>query len=210
VYPAIPNSGRPAALGRLVGVNVSRLVLASRSPRRLALLEGLGLSFEVDPPDLSEERHAGESPVAMVARLSRAKALAVAARHPDALVVAADTTVATDGEVLEKPRDASENAAFLRRLSGRDHVVHTGHCLVHAGCVVDEVRSTTVRFRTLDEDEVAWYAASGEGIDKAGGYAIQGLGACLVEAVDGCYTNVVGLSLPTVLRGARALGVRLV
>jgi septum formation protein len=186
------------------------IVLASRSPRRLALLEGLGIDFAVDPADVSEVRSAGEKPDAMVARLCRTKALAVAARHPDALVIAADTTVAAGDEVLEKPRDELENATFLRRLSGRDHVVHTGHCLVHEGRVVDEVRTTTVRFRSLDEAEIAWYAASGEGLDKAGGYAIQGLGACLVDAVEGCYTNVVGLSLPTVLLAARALGVRLV
>lgn len=170
----------------------------------------MGLEFDVDPADVPEIRTASEPPATMVARLCRAKASAVAERHPGALVIAADTTVAIGDEVLEKPRDALENAAFLRRLSGRDHVVHTGHCLVHAGRVVEEVRSTTVRFRELDEVDVAWYAASGEGLDKAGGYAIQGLGACLVDAVHGCYTNVVGLSLPTVLRGARTLGVRLV
>jgi septum formation protein len=185
-------------------------VLASRSPRRLALLAGLGLDVEVDPADVSEARRPGESPEAMVARLSRDKACLVAARRPDALVIAADTTVAVAGEVLEKPHDAGENVRFLRRLAGRDHLVHTGHCLVYGARSVAEVRTTTVRFRALDDDEVAWYAASGEGLDKAGGYAIQGLGACLVDAVEGCYTNVVGLSLPTVVRGSRSLGVRLV
>jgi septum formation protein len=191
-------------------VSSPRIVLASRSPRRVALLRELGLSAQLVPADLPEGRADGERPEAMVDRLAREKALTVARDHGDALVIAADTTVALADEILEKPRDALENERFLRRLTGRSHLVHTGHCLVLAGRVVGAVRTTEVRFRSLDDEEIAWYAASGEGLDKAGGYAIQGLGAALVEGVHGCYTNVVGLSLPTVLRCARELGVRLV
>jgi len=191
-------------------VTPPRIVLASRSARRLELLTALGLHVEVDPTDVPEAREHGEAPEAMVARLARAKAAAAASRSGDALVIAADTTVALGDEVLEKPQDAAENARFLRRLAGRAHVVHTGHCLVYGGRAVEEVRTTVVRFRDLDDHEIVWYAASGEGLDKAGGYGIQGLGACLVEAVEGCYTTVVGLSLPTVVRAARALGVRVV
>jgi septum formation protein len=191
-------------------VTSPRLVLASRSPRRVALLRDLGLSVAVVPSYVPEGRRPEETPEAMVTRLARDKALAVAADQGDALVIAADTTVAIGDEVLEKPHDEAENGLFLRRLAGRDHVVHTGHCLALAGRSVEAVQTTVVRFRPLDDDEVAWYAASGEGLDKAGGYAIQGLGAALVESVHGCYTNVVGLSLPTLLRAARELGVRLV
>jgi septum formation protein len=199
------------------------LVLASASPRRRELLAGLGLSFEIDVPDVDETPLEGESPEAMVLRLARAKALAVAVRRqvgpdavapvpPDAppLVIAADTTVVLDGESLGKPHDVEEAAGFVARLSGRDHWVHTGHALrlgEREACVL---RSTRVRFRPLDAAEIADYAATGEGLDKAGGYAIQGLGATLIDGIDGCYGAVVGLSLPAVLLAARELGVRLV
>jgi septum formation protein len=191
-------------------VPVPEVVLASRSPRRLELLTSLGLRVTVDPADVPEGRASGEGPSEMVERLSLEKAEVVAARHPQALVIAADTTVALGGELLEKPHDQDENAAFLRRLSGRAHVVHTGHCLVHQGRLVQALRRTLVRFRALDEQEIAWYVATGEGLDKAGGYAIQGRGAALVDGIDGCYTTVVGLSVPAVVEAARQLGVPVV
>lgn len=205
------------------------LVLASASPRRRELLAGLGLSFEIEVPDVDETPLEGEAPDAMVLRLARAKALAVAARRTAAgggappaggaasadaprrpLVIAADTTVVLDGESLGKPRDVAEAAAFVARLSGRDHWVHTGHALRLGEREATALRSTRVRFRPLDASEIADYAATGEGLDKAGGYAIQGLGATLIDAIDGCYGAVVGLSLPAVLLAARELGVRLV
>jgi septum formation protein len=214
------------------------LVLASASPRRRELLAGLGLSFEIDVPDVDESPLAGEAPEAMVLRLARAKALAVAERRrpatvaragvassdtvaaqagaaaaqarPSPLVIAADTTVVLDGDVLGKPRDVEEATAFVARLAGRDHWVHTGHALRLGDREASVLRSTRVRFRPLDAAEVADYAATGEGLDKAGGYAIQGLGATLIDAIDGCYGAVVGLSLPAVLLAARELGVRLV
>jgi len=210
------------------------LVLASASPRRRELLAGIGLSFVVDVPDVDESPLAGESPEAMVLRLACAKALAVAERRrpvaerrgpvseprsavdarraaPTAsLVIAADTTVVLDGEMLGKPRDVAEAAAFVARLAGRDHWVHTGHALRLGAREASVLRSTRVTFRPLDAAEVADYAATGEGLDKAGGYAIQGLGATLIDGIDGCYGAVVGLSLPAVLLAARELGVRLV
>jgi septum formation protein len=202
------------------------LVLASASPRRRELLAGLGLSFEIDVPDVDESPLAGEAPEAMVLRLARAKALAVAERRrpaavahagaaaaqarPSPLVIAADTTVVLDGDVLGKPRDVEEATAFVARLAGRDHWVHTGHALRLDDREASVLRSTRVRFRPLDAAEIADYAATGEGLDKAGGYAIQGLGATLIDAIDGCYGAVVGLSLPAVLLAARELGVRLV
>jgi septum formation protein len=211
------------------------LVLASASPRRRELLAGIGLSFVVDVPDVDEAPLANESPEAMVLRLAGAKARAVAERRravserrravserrgadvdrwgaaaTPPLVIAADTTVVLDGEMLGKPRDVAEAAAFVARLAGRDHWVHTGHALRLGDREASVLRSTRVRFRALDATEVADYAATGEGLDKAGGYAIQGLGATLIDGIDGCYGAVVGLSLPAVLLAARELGVRLV
>lgn len=204
-----------------------RIVLASGSPRRRELLAGLGVAFEVEVPDVDEARLPGEDPGALVLRLARAKAAAVAARRAlaerpapevvgaggdagaEPLVIAADTTVVVDGAVLEKPRDVAEAAAFVARLAGRVHEVHTGHALRRGDLEVAEVRTTRVRFRPLDDDEVRAYAATGEGLDKAGGYAIQGRGAALIEGIDGCYGTVVGLSLPWLVVAARRLGVRL-
>ncbi|MDF1524004.1 MAG: Maf family protein [Trueperaceae bacterium] len=193
-------------------MQVPTVVLASGSPRRRELLAGLGVRFVVDVPDVDERPLVGEDPAAMVLRLARAKAAAVAARHRGAdaaLVIAADTTVVIDGEMLGKPNDEAEAAAFVARLSGRTHEVHTGHALRRGEREVAELRTTRVRFRALDADEMRAYAATGEGLDKAGGYAIQGRGAALVDAIDGCYGTVVGLSLPLVVVAARTLGVRL-
>ncbi len=147
----------------------------------------------------------------MVERLSLEKACACqAALAQDALVIAADTTVVVGERVLEKPRDVAENRSFLRLLQGREHRVLTGHTLARAGRRETLVVDTKVRFRALDGGEIERYAASGEGLDKAGGYAIQGRGSALVAGIDGCYFNVVGLSVPTVVEAARRLGVRLV
>ena len=209
------------------GPTAPPLVLASASPRRRELLAGLGLSFEIDVPDVDESPLVGESPDAMVMRLARAKARAVATRRaatgvpvgaasaparpiPVPLVIAADTTVVLDGQALAKPRDVAEAAAFLTRLAGRTHLVHTGHALRLGAREATALRSTAVRFRALDAREIDDYAATGEGLDKAGGYAIQGIGATLIDGIDGCYGAVVGLSLPAVLLAARELGVRLV
>jgi septum formation protein len=190
---------------------VPALVLASASPRRRELLAGLGLSFEIDVPDVDESIHADEAPDAMVLRLARAKAAAVGVRRDAAtLVIAADTTVVVDGETLAKPHDVAEAAAFVSRLAGRAHLVHTGHALRLGAREVTALRTTVVRFRPLDHAEIEAYAATGEGLDKAGGYGIQGLGATLIDGIEGCYGAVVGLSLPAVVLAARALGVRLV
>lgn len=199
------------------------LVLASASPRRRELLAGLGLSFEIDVPDVDETPLADEAPEAMVLRLARAKALAVAVRRrpvgpgggaaasldASPLVIAADTTVVLDGESLGKPRDVAEAAAFVARLSGRDHWVHTGHALRLGEREASVLRSTRVRFRPLDATEVADYAATGEGLDKAGGYAIQGLGALFVSEMRGSYSGVVGLPLYETGRLLAAAGVDL-
>ena len=174
------------------------LILASQSPRRRELLTRLGLAFEVAPADLDETRRATESPEAYVVRLAEEKARAIASRvaaSPPHAVLGADTTVVLDGAVLNKPADLGESERMLRALSGRTHVVHTGVALVLAPeqAVRTVVVATRVTFRVLPEATITRYVASGEGLDKAGAYGIQDLGAALVHTIDGSYTNVVGL-----------------
>ena len=194
--------------GRLVFV--TPIVLASGSPRRRDLLEGLGLTFAVEPAEVDERPRAGETPAALVARLSSVKAQWGVDRHPGALVIAADTVVVVDGRGLGKPVDAAEGARFLVALAGRTHSVLTGHTLARDSRCASVTVRTEVTFRELDPAEIGRYVGTGEGLDKAGGYAIQGRGAALVERVEGCYFNVVGLSLSTVVCLARRLGVALV
>lgn len=194
-----------------------RLVLASCSPRRRAMLESLGLDFEIRPVDLDETPLPGEEAEPYVARLAREKADAAlrlggagaAGDGPGELVLAADTVVVLDGELLGKPADEAAARAMLARLAGREHLVHTGVELVHGpgdgGRRAHDVATTRVEIDPLDEATVAWYVATGEPLDKAGSYAIQGLGNLFVGAIDGNYTNVVGLPLPTVYRLFREL-----
>ncbi|WP_293179451.1 Maf family protein [Oceanithermus sp.] len=165
------------------------LVLASGSPRRRELLARLGLPFEVRPPAAEEAPRPGETPAQTARRLAEAKAAAVMGDW----VVAADTVVEVEGRALGKPRDAEENERFLRLLSGRDHRVHTGLALVGPGGAASLVSTATVRFRQLADWEIAAYAASGEGLDKAGGYGIQEKGMVLVEAIEGDFFTVMGL-----------------
>jgi septum formation protein len=186
------------------------LLLASASPRRRALLAALGARFEVVPADVDEDAGPGEAPEATAARLAAAKAAAVAERRPEARVLAADTVVILDGASLGKPRDAAENRAFLRRLAGVPHTVVTAHVLRGPEGAAAASVATEVRLRRLRDHEIERWARSGEGLDKAGGYAIQDLGAALVDEVHGCYSNVVGLSLPAVVALAAQLGVDLV
>lgn len=196
------------------------VVLASASPRRRELLAAIGVRARVLPADVDEAPLPDEGAEALVARLAAAKAEAVAARlravaepagGPVAapLVIAADTVVVLGDHVLGKPADADEARAFIERLAGCTHLVLTGHCLRRDDALAARVVHTRVTFRALDADEVTRYVASGEGSDKAGAYAIQGRGAGLVVGIEGCYSNVVGLSLPTVITLARGLGVRL-
>lgn len=186
--------------------SLTPLILASGSPRRRELLATLGVPFAVEVADVNETVLVGERPIELAQRLAVQKAEAVAARHPEATILAADTVVTIDDVVLGKPRDAMENAAFLRQLAGRPHDVITGHCIIHEGRVLQEAVQTRVWLRTLDEDEIARWVESGEGLDKAGGYAIQNLGAGLVGEIQGCFTNVVGLSMPAVLRLVKQVG----
>lgn len=181
-----------------------RLILASQSPRRRELLTTAGFSFDVRVRPVEEVRAAWESPEAYVQRLATEKAEAswVGA---DEIVLGADTVVVLDQDVLEKPRDLADARRMLQLLSGREHRVITGICLRHAGGrEVDHV-STAVRFTELSAAEIGAYVTSGEPMDKAGAYAIQGLASKFVERIDGCFFNVVGLPLSRVYRYLQAL-----
>jgi len=183
-----------------------RLVLASASPRRTNLLAELGLPFEVRPADVDETPHPGESAEALVARLARAKAEAGAgAAGSDAIVLGADTTVVVDGAILGKPRDDAEAAWMLGRLAGRRHDVLTGVSVRHGAHEVGRVESTAVWVSALTTEDIAWYVASGEGRDKAGAYAIQGLASRFIPRIDGSYANVVGLPVAAVAELLRSV-----
>jgi len=184
------------------------VVLASGSPRRRELLEQIGLRFEVRPADIDESVRDGEVPTAYVHRLSVEKAAAVAVRA-GAVVIAADTTVDVDGEILGKPADDAEALAMLRQLSGRRHHVHTGVTVRIDDRSATEVVTTAVEMVAITDVDATWYVATGEPFDKAGGYAIQGAGGVFVAGVEGSVSNVVGLPLATVVALARGLGVEL-
>ena len=178
------------------------LVLASRSPRRSELLRNAGIAFRVEAADVDETPRAREAPEDYVQRVAEAKAMAVAP-GPNDIVLGADTVVVIDGEMLGKPADAADAARMLRLLSGRRHEVITGICLRKANQVVRDWAATSVWFNPLSGDEIEEYVASGEPMDKAGAYAIQGLASKFVERIDGCYFNVMGLPVAMVYRHLR-------
>ncbi len=181
-----------------------RIVLASQSPRRAALLAMAGITFDVDPADVDESVHDGELAEPYVRRIARAKAETVAARYSGRVVLAADTTVVLDDAILAKPVDRADAARMLRALAGRDHDVLTGVAVARDGRIDDHVESTRVTFAPMTDDEIASYIASGEADDKAGAYGIQGLAACFIPRIDGSYSNVVGLPVEVVYRMLRA------
>jgi septum formation protein len=177
------------------------LILASASPRRKQLLEMLGIPVVVRPSHIHEERAGHETPREYVERLAREKATSVAGEPgAGALVLGADTTVALGDEILEKPRDAEDAVRMLRLLQGRSHDVVTGVALVSNGSVRQATDVTRVTFRPADDATLRAYVATGEPMDKAGGYGIQGYGAALVERVEGDFFGVMGLPLRLVLR----------
>jgi septum formation protein len=187
-----------------------RLILASASPRRHALLTALGLPFRAETSQVPEVRRPKEAPPAYARRLAAEKASAVADRNDGALpVLAADTVVCLGDRVLEKPESAEAAVETLTALSGRTHRVVTGVAVSFAGTVHQQAVITEVRFRTLTPAEIAWYVGTGEPMDKAGAYAIQGTGSFLIEAIDGSPSNVVGLPLAETLDLLRGVGLRL-
>jgi septum formation protein len=177
------------------------LILASASPRRRELLAQAGFTFEVVPARVPEVQEPREDPIHFVTRLAREKAEAVAATHaltPDTLVLGADTIVVVDEEILGKPRDEADAARMLRQLSGKTHQVITGVCLAKGRERQRAAEVTFVRFNTLSDPEIDAYVATGEPLDKAGAYAIQGRAGRWVPRIHGCYFNVVGLPLALV------------
>jgi len=174
------------------------LILASASPRRAELLRNARIPFVVEPAHVAEAPTPGELPPHYAQRLARNKALSVFARHPDAAVLGADTVVVVDGHLLEKPADEADAARMLRLLSGRTHQVITGVCLVAPGFERTQAETTEVTFSGLSQDDIDGYVRSREPMDKAGGYAIQGIASRWAERIAGCYFNVVGLPVPRV------------
>jgi septum formation protein len=183
------------------------LILASGSPRRRRILEGLGLAFVVDVPDIHEDTVEGEEPADHVVRLARLKARAVAGRRSSGTIVAADTAVLLDGRILGKPGGPPEAELMLRSLRGRWHEVYTGvaavRCSDWASAYGQE--RTRVLVRDLTDEEIRDYVAGGEPLDKAGAYGIQECGAALVSRVEGCFYNVVGLPVTRLLHVLREL-----
>ena len=177
-----------------------KIILASRSPRRSELLTAAGISFEVLAADIDETPHANEAPAAYVERLAREKAAAIARRWPDAVVVAADTAVVLDGQVLGKPVDAADAARMLRDLGGRAHDVLTGVAVAAAGQTHARVERTVVWMHDWPAEDIERSVASGEPLDKAGAYALQGYAARFIPRIDGSPSNVVGLPLEAVVQ----------
>ena len=186
-----------------------QLVLASASPRRAQILRSLGVRFRVRVANVDESLEPGERAKAAAERLARKKALAVAALEATLPVLAADTLVVCDDAALGKPASEDDAARMLRRLAGRDHEVVTGVCLAHAGRILAGIERSLVRFAPLADDEIAAYVATGEPLDKAGGYHIDGRGALFVESVTGSPSNVAGLPVRLVARLCAEAGVRL-
>jgi septum formation protein len=175
----------------------SQLILASKSPRRYELLKQVGLDFEVIPSGVAEDFFNTESPREHVLRLAEAKAREVASKYPDRWVIAADTIVYINGSILGKPKSREEAVDMLRCLSGQEHRVLTGFsvCRSEKGESDKEAVQTVVKMKPLTSSEMTWYVQTGEPFDKAGGYAIQGIGSFMIESIRGSYTNVVGLPL---------------
>jgi septum formation protein len=183
-----------------MGHRAGKLVLASSSPRRRELLSGMGFSLDIVRPEADESARAGESPAELACRLARDKAAEVAFGHfegRDEIVIGADTIVVLGGEVLGKPKDAPDAVRMLGKLSGATHEVITAFCVINPGAGKEVTRHvhTMVTFRRLSPEMIARYVGAGEPMDKAGAYAAQGVGASLIERIEGSYTNVVGLPL---------------
>ncbi len=177
-----------------------RLILASGSPRRRELLAQAGLAFEVIPADIDESRRPHEAAADYVQRLALEKALAIHSLHPDAVVLGADTTVVLDGNVLNKPADRAEAEQMLRSLSGREHEVFTGIAVVASALQRNEVVQTTVVFDPIPEADLQHYLSTGDSLDKAGAYGIQGYAARWIPRIEGDFFNVMGLPVAATIR----------
>jgi len=186
----------------------SRIILASASPRRADLLKKFGLEFELAPSNIGERPHPDEAPADYITRIARAKVIAVARQREHGLVLGADTVVVLDGRLLGKPENEQSARDMLGLLSGKWHAVMTGVALydIESRREVADYDKTLVRFAQMSDREIAWYLSTGEPMDKAGAYGVQGFGGLFVEEIAGNYYNVVGLPIPLVYRLARRLG----
>ncbi len=189
-------------------MNGHELILASGSPRRKELLTQVGLSFSIDKADIDEAQTDGEKAEEYVLRLSEEKARVVAERHKDRVILAADTTVVLDGDILGKPESQAHGVEMLQRLSANTHEVLTGIAVINRSRQESFISSSRVIFREISMDEITWYWNTGEPEDKAGAYGLQGRGAAFVTAIDGSFTNVIGLPLAETLFLLRGFGVR--
>ncbi len=176
-------------------MNNKKIILASESPRRRDILEQAGIDFIVIPSSINESDFSKEKPSDYVKKLSAAKALDIAEKYPEAWVIGADTIVVIDGTILEKPESREHAVKMLKRLSNRVHLVYTGFalCCKNRNRIIKKCIKTEVKFKKLSAKEIEWYVNSDEPFDKAGAYAIQGLGTFIVKSINGSYTNVVGL-----------------
>jgi septum formation protein len=193
-------------------VRQPKIILASASPRRAELLEQIGVEFEIAPSQTEERPHPDEAPADYITRIARAKVIAVARGRDAGLVIGADTIVVLDGRLMGKPEDQTAAEKMIAQLSGRWHAVMTGVALydIETTSEVADCDKTLVKFSRLNEREIRWYVSTGEPMDKAGAYGIQGLGGLFVDEIAGNYYNVVGLPIPLVYRLARRLGYSLV
>jgi septum formation protein len=185
-----------------------RVVLASASPRRRQLLDLVGITHEVRPSNIDETMRPRETPRRHAERLAREKATAIATRDPDLITIAADTIVVINGKVLGKPKDAHDAARMLALLSGREHVVTTAVAVSRGKKLRSAVEEVRVKFRRLRDDEIEAYIATGEPMDKAGAYGIQGYGATIVERIEGDYFAVMGLPIVRLVGLLRDVGIR--
>lgn len=172
------------------------IILASQSPRRRELLALMGLDFTVITSDVEEKPPHGAAPDAYVSALAVQKAEAVAKDHPDACVIGADTVVYLDGDILGKPHTPENAKRFLSRMQGRQHTVYTGVAVIANGKTDVRVDTTKVTFTPISEAEIDWYISTGEPLDKAGAYGVQGPGGIFVRQIEGNYFNVIGMPLP--------------
>ena len=189
-------------------MSACRVVLASSSPRRRDLLNLIGIEHEVRPPNIDETMRPGEVPRRHAERLAREKASAIATRDPDLITIGADTVVVINRRVLGKPKDKNDAARMLSMLSGREHTVVTAVAVSRGRKLRSAIEEVRVRFRVLHDDEIEAYIATGEPMDKAGAYGIQGYGATIVERVEGDYFAVMGLPLVRLVGLMRDVGVR--
>ena len=194
ISPDVPPANRP------------RIILASQSPRRRDLLTLIGVPHDVRPADVDESVHPDEAPVPHCERLARTKAATIAAREADAVVIGSDTIVVIDGDILGKPGTPDEAVAMITRLAGRTHTVFTAVAVAWRGRTLSAVESVSVTFRPLTSQQIADYVATGEPMDKAGAYGVQGFGATIVERIDGDFFSVMGLPLGRLIVLLRDLG----